>query len=189
MSVRVKGLDSLVSRIKEYPDKMQKAVDSVLSAGAVSVAGLGAELAPYDEGRLRQGQSANTTTFLSKQVTNNVFYAPYVEFGTGRKVKVPPGLEDVAAQFKGPAGQGNFEQMVDRLMGWVRRKGIAGTYSVRSRRRLGNPLRQAIEERQLAIFLAKRILKNGIKPQPFFFRALDALEPDILKNVKKAIEI
>lgn len=187
MSVRIRGLDHLVSRLNDYPAKMSKAVDRELSAGAIEVAGLGAELAPVDEGRLKQGQNAVTSEFLSKQVVNNVFYAPYVEFGTGRKTQVPAGLESVAAKFKGPAGRGNFEQMVDSLMGWVRRKGLAGTFSTKTRRRTGSPLRQAIQERQLAIFLAKRILRNGIRPQPFFFRALDALEPEIVKKVEEAL--
>lgn len=171
--VKIKGLDRLVRKLKEWPEEIAKDVDEELSIGAIQVAGLANELAPTGvTGQLGQRNVADTTTFLEKNVTNNLFYAPFVEFGTGKKVNIPAGLEDVAAKFKGPTNRGNFEQMVDSILYWAKKKGY-----IKGR-----------NQRAQARFMSMKILKNGIRPRPFFFRALDALEPDIIKNVKRAIK-
>jgi len=38
---------------------------------------------------------------MEKIVGTNVYYAPYIEFGTGDLVEIPEGTEEVAIQFKG----------------------------------------------------------------------------------------
>lgn len=170
-SVKIKGLKQLLDKLDDYPKEMSKRVDDELSAGAFDIAGLARELAPTDEGRLKNSITAITDKDMHKEVVTNLFYAPYVEFGTGRKVQVPAGLESVAAEFKGPSGRGTFEQMVLSILAWGRRKGI-----IKGRNQMAQ-----------ANGLAKRILRNGIKAQPFFFRSLDAFEPKIIENVRKAL--
>lgn len=135
MPVTVKGLDKLIKRIDDYPVAVQKAVDNECKAGALKIRDLAVNLAPVDEGPLRRSIGVKFAPFKST-VFANIFYAPYIEWGTGRKVKVDGGAE---------------------------RKAYALTFK-------------------------KTRLTEGIRPQPFFFRALDALAPEILRNIQKAIK-
>ena len=53
-------------------------------------------------GRLRSSIHASySPDGLGSTVSVPVHYAPYMEFGTGRYVKILPGYEPIAAQFKG----------------------------------------------------------------------------------------
>lgn len=55
-----------------------------------------------DKGFLRRGIHAQVTKEgYGVHFYNAVNYAPYMEFGTGKYVNVPSGLEDVAMSFKG----------------------------------------------------------------------------------------
>lgn len=102
---------------------------------------------------------------LSREVFTDVRYAPYVEFGTKSKVKIPPGLESYAMQFKGNKG-GSFEDFEKNIKVWAKRKGIP-------------------EEAVYPIMMS--ILHNGIKAQPFLFPAFFAEQPQLLKRLKKVL--
>ena len=58
--------------------------------------------APVDKGRLRSSISpAYSSDRLTYNVEVNVNYAPYMEFGTGKFVRILPGYADIAGQFRG----------------------------------------------------------------------------------------
>ncbi len=179
MSIEVKGLKGVLTRIENYPKEVEQAIDIELTEGAELIEGRAKMLAPVNDGLLRSSIVADTGVLLNKTVTNSVFYAPYIEFGTGRKFK-GNGRDQIAAQFKGKANRGNFDDMVNSLAEWIRKKGIL-TGGKMGRKRKDDKYRLA------AYWMAIRILQNGIKAQPFFFRAYDEILPTILANVKKAI--
>lgn len=60
---------------------------------------------PVDTGALKQSIQSQPIKVTKNQITGGVEvgadYAPYVEFGTGTRVKVPSELNAFAAQFKG----------------------------------------------------------------------------------------
>ena len=57
--------------------------------------------APVDVGRLRSSIAVSySPNKLGSTVITGVHYAPYMEFGTGKFVKVLPGYQDIAMQFK-----------------------------------------------------------------------------------------
>ncbi len=83
--------------------------------------------------------------------------------------------------------------MVERLVEWVRRKGlgsghvgnigVAGTYSTDSRKRTGNKFTQDQQNRQAAYMIARKIMINGIKAQPFFYPAVQNNRDILEKNL------
>lgn len=137
-AIKIQGLDRLIKRIDDYPLAVQKAVDAEMKAGALKIRDLAVNLAPValqDGGTLRRDIVADVSQPFKAKVKALAFYSPYVEWGTGRKVKVTGDSE---------------------------RKAYAMTFKG-----------------------TKQVI--GQRPQPFFFRAYDALKVEILRNIKKAI--
>ena len=77
--------------------------------------------------------------------------------------------------------------MIKALTLWVKRKGLAGTYSVKSRRRQGGSKLKQSQDEKLARFLAIKILKNGIRPQPFLIPAYEQEKPKLIEKLKKIL--
>ena len=93
-----------------------------------------------------------------------------MEFGTGGKVNIPKGFEQLASGFKGKKA-GTFKDMVQALTLWVRRKGIGGG-----------------KDKSVAYAIAISILRKGMRPQPFLIPAFEIEKPKMINNIKKAIE-
>lgn len=185
-SFNITGLGELRNRIAKAPDKIKREISAELKDSANKMRMRAIQDAPADNGILRAGIQVNEITKTNYGIFSNALYSGYIEFGTKRRVKIPSGLSNVAAELRGKGG-GSFEDMLDFLTAWVKRKGISGNYSVKSKRRLGNKLRQAIEDRQMALVIARSILRNGIRPQPFFFKQLDIERPVLIANIKNIL--
>ena len=121
--------------------------------------------APVNLARLKNGTTVNRTEL---KITNAVKYAPFVEWGTKSNVKVPSGYESYASQFRGIRGDGTVK-MLDAITQWVKRKGLAATYSVKTRKRTARSKSEVKLERSIAFLIMRKIRKFGMKPQPFFF--------------------
>lgn len=105
MGIKLQGLSALTKKLKKLEDAVSTELDAELRAGAITIASTARTIAPRHEGRLGNSVTPNTSEYLFKTVTTNVFYAPYMEFGTGKKVRIPPGLEQIAARAKGKKRQ------------------------------------------------------------------------------------
>lgn len=93
------------------------------------------------------GQSISSNVIKRKStVSANAEYAPFVEFGTRTKVKVPSGFEGMAMKFKGKKGKGNFEDFKKDIYDWCKKKGI---------------------EKKFWYSVLLKILRVGTEPQPF----------------------
>lgn len=117
------------------------------------------QFSPSNTGRLRA--SITPAVFSHGEtiegiVGSNVTYAPYVEFGT--KPHWPP---------------------IAPLIRWVHLKKMAGTYSVKSRRRTGGAGRQRSEDYIVAKWIQKAIARRGTKPQKYLERAFEESIPRI----------
>lgn len=184
---KVIGLDKVVKNLKQLPENIINDVDKALARGANDIVNLARQLTPVDEGKLRNATTSARLDRAAYEITNNVFYAPYQEFGTGPKYKPQAGFEDVAAAAKNLPNRGNFRQMVAELTQWVKRKGISGTYSVKTRKRTGRKKDNEKQDRQIAYLIARKILREGLEPKPFFIPAVKAYQEKILEDVKKAV--
>ncbi len=107
---------------------------------------------------------------MSYVVSANVFYAPFIEFGTKSKFNPYPGTEEYASQFKGAKGSGTLK-LIDAIKGWVKRKGIA----------------KGKEADRAAFLIARSIYKKGISPKPFFFKQVPIVREKLLTNVTRVL--
>lgn len=101
MSVKLEGFDQFAKKLQNKPKEIQKLVGVHVQNASLKWAREAKRAAPVDKGILRGGINAQKLTELSAEVTSNALYSPYVEWGTGTKVKVPQELQAYAIQFKG----------------------------------------------------------------------------------------
>lgn len=111
--------------------------------------------APVDEGFLR-----NSITYEKSNLIVEIIvaanYAAYLEFGTRSFAAeyvstLPPTWQEFAAKFKG--GGGGFDDYFRNILEWCKRKGI---------------------DKEAAYPIAISILRNGIKPHPYLYPAIEA---------------
>jgi HK97 gp10 family phage protein len=185
----VSGVDVLMDKINKMSERIQNDVLDEFNSSALNIQTNAKKYAPVNIGTLRnsiQLKEDLTKGKLVYTIGSKLPYAPYIEFGTGGKVTIPAGYEQFASQFKGGKG-GTFAQLLKALMEWVKRKGIVGTYSVKTGRRTGNKSIQQKQNESAAYAIALSILRKGLRPQPFL---IPAYEQEILKlkyNIKKIL--
>lgn len=158
----------------------------VQAAGAEFAAGARRD-APVDQGALRGSISYYMDGDMNAVIVAQKFYAPFVEFGTKGKYKAIPGTEHIAAQFKGYKG-GDFMELLRMIVRWVKRKGISGTYSVKTRRRTRSKINQLAEDYSAAWPIALSILRNGISPHPYFFKQQEVVWPAMITRIEKKLK-
>ena len=101
LDIELQGVDDLLRRLDDRAKNMTDIVDKEMTASILDINAQQRRDTPVDTGRLRMGNMFDVSKKLDKQLFNDIEYAPYVEFGTGGLVSVPPGLEEIAIQFKG----------------------------------------------------------------------------------------
>ena len=195
--IKIEGLGKTLARldIKRFEPEIQTRFDSF----GLTVELKARQFAPVDEGHLK-GSIFQQPGKLSNTVGASVDYAAYLEFGTrkyaaAQVATLPQDWQMLAAQYKGKGGGGTFKQFVLRLTEWVHRKGlgtgfagkigVAGTYSVKSRKRTGGKPLQESQDRQAAYAIALKILRNGIKAQPFLYPAFNIAKDQLLKELNE----
>jgi len=115
--------------------------------------------APSNTGRLRASITPAVYSHaesIEGVVGSNVTYAPYVEFGT--RPHWP---------------------LLAPIMRWVHLKRMAGTYSIRTKRRTGGAARQRSEDYIVAKWVQKAIAQRGTKPQKYLEKAFEKNVPRI----------
>lgn len=142
--------------------------------------------APVDQGKLK-GSISFSLEGSQAIIVAQTFYAPFIEFGTKGKYLPIPGTEAIAQQFQGMKG-GNFQEMLKFIELWVARKGIAGTYSTKTRKRTGGKALQSSQNKSAAFAIALSILKHGLTPHPFFFKQQEIVWPIMIARIKQRIE-
>jgi hypothetical protein len=187
LKANVIGLGAYLSKIQNASKEIQAGVAGELQAAAfkfrddakrdlVSQGG--------DRGGLAKSINAVQNDQLNWTVAASVFYAPYIEFGTKRKVKIPAGFEDVAAESRGLPKRGDYYDFLNSILDWVKRKGIGRTYNVKTRRKDRQTKDQFLE---IAERIAFSIRRNGISPKPFFYKQVTPVRTQLEQRVKKLL--
>lgn len=174
IKANVIGLDQLKARIQNATKETQTLVDAELEAAAMNFVGLAKkDLASQggDRGTLLRSITYNKKADLQYTVSANVFYAPFIEFGTKSKFNPYPGTEEFASQYKGAKGSGTLK-LIDAIRGWVKRKRIA----------------TGKEVDRVAFLIARSIYKNGISPKPFFFKQITPVRNNLVQNVTRVLD-
>jgi HK97 gp10 family phage protein len=192
--VKITGISSIEKQFTAAAEKIKDTVEQEMQAAAQDWVAGAVRDAPVDQGALKQSISykqSNTQTqagtSISFEIVAQRFYAPFIEFGTKGKYQPIPGTEKIAVQFKGYKG-GDFMDLLRMIVRWVKRKGIAGTYSVKTRRRTGSKINQYAEDYSAAWPIALSILKNGISPHPFFFKQQEIVWPAMIKRIERILQ-
>lgn len=136
------------------------------------------------DSRLLSAITANKINEYQYELVAQTKYAAYVEFGTKTKVRIPQGAKDIAESAKEAAAQakrdgksGSIADMEKSIRRWVEKKGIAGSYSVKTRKL--SKSKESRSQVEAAVFaIMRHILRVGIEPQPYFY-------PAIIKNRRK----
>lgn len=187
--ITTKGLNRILRKFENLPGNVMTEAKKVFREARDEVHREAVIKAPADEGGLRLAinkgeEGGNFTVSVQKM------YGAYVESGTKRNFRPTPGFEGYFRQFKGPSGmKGN---PIDNLQGWVRRKGLAGTYSVKTRKRTGgNRSAKDTQDRRLAFLIWRKIRVEGIKAQPYLFpayvRVRRAITPKLIQAIDRAL--
>ena len=159
----ISGIKELQNAIKGLDKKATQGLSDELSAAALNIQRDAKRNAPGNFGKLRQSIGIDIGNTLYKSTFSTASYAPYMEFGTGGKVSIPPGFENMAALYKGGKG-GTFKEFLLALTLWCKRKGI---------------------DTKAAYIIALSILRNGVKPRPFMIPAYEKEKPRLLKRLKE----
>lgn len=157
----ISGIKEIENAIKKIDEKATKGLSAELDSSSKTIAKVAKRNAPGNIGQLRGSITFDVGNQLFKSVFSTVNYAPYVEFGTRGKVKVPVGYEAFAAQYKSSGKKG--KDVWKAIEFWVKRKGI-------------NP--------KLTFVIFRSIMRNGIPPQPFMIPAYEKEKPELLKRLK-----
>lgn len=187
-TISVQGLNRLQGRIKAAPAKLRKEIGGELKESANRINGKQLRLLPVDEGGLKQGTVVKHASDLEHELLSSKRYAPFMEFGTKSKAVIPPELQEFAKQFNQSGPKMKFAEFLLIIVAWVRRKGIAGKYSVKTRKRLGGKATKEAEDTAAAYPIAVSILRKGVNPHPFFYAPYLEEKPKIIKQVKKILD-
>jgi HK97 gp10 family phage protein len=117
-------------------------------------------------GHLKRSMYVKSTSPTSARVGNTATHAPYVEFGTGKYVRVPSELAPIASAVRSRPKR-SFEDGLRRIADWLKMKG-------------GDP--------KNAWPVLMSILRTGVKPRPFFFPAMKMAQRYMRKESAKALK-
>ena len=99
------SLNAFYKYLKNLEDDVADYVRAEVEDSMLAIESEAANKVAVDTGALKNSIQSMPIKISKNQITGGVevgaAYAPYVEFGTGTRVKVPSELSDFAAQYKG----------------------------------------------------------------------------------------
>jgi HK97 gp10 family phage protein len=99
------SLNAFYKYLKNLEDDVADYVRAEVEDSMLAIESEAANKVAVDTGALKNSIQSMPIKVSKNQITGGVevgaAYAPYVEFGTGTRVKVPSELSDFAAQYKG----------------------------------------------------------------------------------------
>lgn len=182
--VEIKGLKELQLQLKNLPKKLAKEVDAELGLGVGKMVALAKKDAPVDQNTIHSSIGGVQKKELLWEYFSNAAHSVYMEFGTKGRYNPIPGVDPSEFNVSGiKSGVGFYDSILD----WVKRKKITGTYNVQTRRRIGSKTDQQIEDEQTAFAIYLSIIRHGVKPHPYFFKQVDAVKPELLRNIENVV--
>lgn len=168
------GLDQYLRQIESAKRDVQARVSDELRASAMEFEAMAKRNAANNggnKGGLQKSIGHRQINAFNYEVFAGVFYAPFIEFGTKKKVRIEPGFEDIAAQFRGIKGKGVLT-LLEAIKQWVKDKGIA----------------KGKKADKVAMNIARSIYRNGISPKPFFYKNVAPIRTKLLENIKRIVD-
>ena len=166
IKVNVSNTKKVLAAIEKYGDEAVQELGDVVKIKALTMVDKAQSLVPRNKSTLALSIKQEQKTPLSYDVGTKEPYAPYVEFGTGVKVKVPPEFKYLADRAKRQP-KGSFKEGLKDIKRWCKAKGIDEKY---------------------AYIIFVNILNNGIRPRPFMYPAYLEGKRTFLKDIKDTIK-
>lgn len=200
IKVTITNADNISVRFKKLSKELKDGIQMELNAWADNVATEAKKNVAQnssDEGNLLRSIAPRYARMTQGKGTASVVasasYAAYIEFGTRKFAaayvpSLPDYWQDIASKAKGKSGEGDFYDFVLAIAMWVKRKGIAARYSVKTQKRLKSTKADEKRELEAAWAIAYKILKNGIRPRPFLYPAVNKYTPQVLDNIKQILK-
>ncbi len=168
IKIETKGFDGLKKKFDTLSKEGKAEVQTALNDWADATSQDAIKLAPVDESNLRASIHPNYGNG-SASVTATAKYAAYIEFGTRKYAtayvsSLPQDWATYAETFKGPS-RGTFKEFVKSLMAWGERTGKM--------------------DPKYAYVTALKILREGIKPQPYLYPSVNKNLPQLIKDIKE----
>ena len=158
-------INKVVTEVKRRQTEYEKNLANALKKGALDIESTAKQNVTTNTGRLKTSIVAkHDPVNISSEVVAGAKYAPYVEFGTKGRIKIPAEYASFASQFQGQES-GNFRKLVEAIGNWARERRI---------------------EEEAVFPIALSIAKNGVKAQPFLLPAYEQERPKIIKALKRA---
>ena len=193
ISINIQGTDILMNSVNKKKEEIEEILNREFQVFGNNTTTLAKRLAPFDEGKLK-GSIGYQTQNLKVEITVGADYAAYLEFGTKSFAAIhvatlPLEWQVFAAQFKGRSGSGSFQDFVMRLTRWVLIKNIGATFNIKTKKqdKVGTQSKQTTAE-SIAYAIALSIIRNGIKPHPYFVPAVEKNKIILIENLKKALK-
>jgi hypothetical protein len=166
------GFPKLEQKLRTMPSSVRKEVNMEFRAWADDVA--------RDAKANLQSKTSNTGKLAGSinpeygdnysAVTVSANYAAYVEFGTRKFASqyvgsLPNNWKQMANAAKGPGG-GNFDQFLQSITQWMKDRGI---------------------DEKLRFPIMRKILRDGVRPQPYLYPAVIKNTIALRKRLKKIL--
>lgn len=169
LTLTIGNLDKVLAELKSAPADIDRIINNEFKAFGQMVVTDAQRKAPVNEGRLRQSISSRLSN-LEVRISANTDYAAFIEFGTksfaaAYVATLPAEWQSFAAEFKG-AGSGSFKDLVMKITKWVQLKGIPA---------------------KAAYPIAVKIVRNGIRAQPYLFPAFEKNKIELINNLKRQL--
>tara|TARA_R110000850_G_scaffold245885_1_gene370775 strand:+ start:263 stop:694 length:432 start_codon:yes stop_codon:yes gene_type:complete len=97
----IKGLTKVLKDLEKFGKEGKIEIDTITKVTSMDIVADAKSFAPKDFGKLAQSIIYTKVEDSSYKVVVNAPYGAYVEFGTGKSVRVPTELKEIAIQFKG----------------------------------------------------------------------------------------
>ncbi len=162
VSVRVTNLNDVLSDLNLKINEVKKDVQKEISTTANEIRNGAVQAAPTNLGHLRTSiEIQYQNQMLSAWIGSNLKYAAAIEKGRrGGWLPFPPILE------------------------WVKKKGIAGSFSIKTKKASKSKSSQAAVK-TAAYFIWKSIKEKGFKAKPFLGPAYDRAIPKFLVRLQQ----
>lgn len=187
-TIKISGLDKLIKKFGAIPENIKNEVEAELQTVAEEFVNRATVEAPQDIRSLANAITSKKVGVMKFEVVSPAPYSPFVEFGTKSRAKIPAEYASFAAKFRGKGGSAGGKGFYDSILAWVKRKGLTGTYSVKTRKREGGKVDKQIEDEQVAFAIYVSIMRHGIRPHPYFFKQVPIARVQMNARVEKAVK-
>lgn len=196
LNIRINGLNEVIGKLNRLDTNAKKGIQQAfndcgnrISADAKQLVSANASDTGYLQNSIHPVYKKMGTSIIA-----SAKYAAYIEFGTRKfaatyVASLPSDWAAYANTFKGKSNSGDFYDFLNAILDWVKRKGIADRYSVKTRQKMRRGKKDNERLEQTAENIAKAILINGIAPRPFMYPSVNKNLPILLEDIKNALKL